>query len=175
MAHRLPFIATKVESTKFKWRVLVNKHFAPSSPLHTAVGRAIDVILDFYPAHLWTDFMSMMSFTDYNAEFDALLTDFLNFSFNITAGDMVDCFHHIPCQDCVEVWSDVVTFCAKHNIYAVSVPVVSGNGPGRLGVHQLPGWVVFQLHDTTKVLFFIYFFDESVFLTTEDQASNDDT
>lgn len=39
--------------------LIVNKHGTPCCGLHSLVSRALDILLDAFPVHLWTDYLSV--------------------------------------------------------------------------------------------------------------------
>ena len=50
-----PALLLKWKAPRVKWRLAINKHFAPCTGLHGIVGRVIGVALNNMPAHTWSD------------------------------------------------------------------------------------------------------------------------
>ena len=81
-----------------------------------------------------------------------MFSKFRNPSCAIAAEDMSDCFHHLTICDGPNVWARVERFWSKQGVTHISVPAGVDKGRGRLGVHDLPGWLVVPLSLVSAVL-----------------------
>ena len=93
-----------------KWRLIVNKHFTPCCGLHSLVSRALDVLLDAFPTHLWSDYLSMGEIVSLVSDFNSQVR---HYQFDIgcaVAADMTDCFRHLPCEHFADMWDDLAGY-----------------------------------------------------------------
>ncbi|CAJ1339532.1 unnamed protein product, partial [Effrenium voratum] len=148
-----PIILPKWKAPGIKWRLVVNKHSAPTTGLHSAVSKAIDVALNHMPRETWGDFSSSVSFLDLVADFNQRVQErFESCCVWTEAADMVDCYHHLPCDQAPLVWDAVATFLSNRGIHFISVPRRKGFGLGRFGQCLDAGWVCFSLDQIRLVL-----------------------
>ena len=148
-----PIILPKWKAPSIKWRLVVNKHSAPTTGLHSAVSKAIDVALNHMPRETWGDFSSSVSFLDLVADFNQRVQErFESCCVWTEAADMVDCYHHLPCDQAPLVWDAVATFLSNRGIHFISVPRRKGFGLGRFGQCLDAGWVCFSLDQIRLVL-----------------------
>ena len=148
-----PVFLPKWKGPGVKWRLLVNKHHAPATGLHSAVSRAIDVVLDNMPREAWSDFPSANAFLGMVSDFNALVKSmFMEPRGWIAAMDMVDCFHHLPCSEAPSIWDAFSTFWSARHVAYISVPLRRGGGAGRLGLVCDAGWVCFSFAEIREVL-----------------------
>ena len=148
-----PIILPKWKAPGIKWRLVVNKHSAPTTGLHSAVSKAIDVALNHMPRETWGDFSSSVSFLDLVADFNQRVQErFESCCVWTEAADMVDCYHHLPCDQAPLVWDAVATFLSNRGIHFISVPRRKGFCLGRFGQCLDAGWVCFSLDQIRLVL-----------------------
>jgi hypothetical protein len=141
-----PVLLPKWKAPGVKWRLVVNKHNAPPTGLHSAVSKAIDVALDGMPREAWSDFASALGFLELAAEFNCRAGSMFDDPCVWTeAADMVDCFHHLPCAEAASMWDVVSEFWVGLGILCLSVPKRKGSGPGKFGRYEEAGWVCFSL------------------------------
>ncbi len=133
--------------------MLVNKHPAPCCGLHSFVARAIDVALDALPVEQWSDYMSLMDIVRFTHDFNARAASMFSCTEGTTvAADMVDCFHHVPCMQCMSIWASVAAYWEARGFKGVSVPSKSLGLKGRLGLCQDRGWTHIRFVDIARVL-----------------------
>jgi len=148
-----PKLLPKWKAPGVKWRLLVNKRSTPCNGLHGIVSRVIDVVLNAMPKHMWSDLNSIRDFVDECSVFNDMMADQFTTPVTCTvAGDMADCYHHIPCNDCTEVWRSLKSYWMSRGVLYISVPKRSKLGPGKLGMHELRGWVCVTFDDVSFVL-----------------------
>jgi hypothetical protein len=148
-----PAFLPKWKAPGLKWRLIIDKHRAPCSGLHSVIARVIDAALDNLPVEMWSDYNSLMDLLPCVADFnDHVASLFSDPVFTIEAEDMADCYHHLPCNRAPAIWDDVCSFWMKRGVAHISVPTGRGRGRGRLGVHDLPGWLVVPLCIVSAVL-----------------------
>lgn len=148
-----PVLLPKWKAPGIKWRLIINKRFTPCNRVHSLVCRGIDAVLDSVPVHHWSDFSSPLCFIDscqlFNERTRAEVADPICATI---AGDMCDCFHHIPVEDCVPNWEELSRDTAARGFACVSVPLRSGDGPGKFGKCEYPGWITLTFDDITCAL-----------------------
>ena len=148
-----PVFLPKWKGPGVKWRLVINKHLAPATGLHSAVSRAIDVALDNMPREDWSDFPSAHVFLDMVHDFNALVRQlFVTPCCWIAAMDMVGCFHHLPCGEAPSMWDSVAAFWGRRHVSEISVPLRTGHGTGRMGRYSEAGWVCFSFAEIRQVL-----------------------
>ena len=138
-----PVILPKWKAPGVKWRLIVNKHMAPCSGLHSVVARAVDLAIYSLPRESYSDFSSPSDFLKFCADFNNKCrsdTDCITI-----AGDMVDCFRHLDVPLCCKAWACVEKELASRRVRCISLPRKSSGGRGRLGRYDSPGWVVVDL------------------------------
>ena len=145
-------VLPKWKAPGVKWRLIINKHATPCCYLHSVVSKAIDVLLDSFPMHLWSDFMSVQDVVymvhDFNSRSD-------RFAFDCgytVAADMKDCFRHLPCPDGEVMWSALSDWWRSRNVHGVSVPAMNSGEKGQLGNCTDPGWIYCALESISAVI-----------------------
>ena len=145
-------VLPKWKAPGVKWRLIINKHATPCCYLHSVVSKAIDVLLDSFPMHLWSDFMSVQDVVymvhDFNSRSD-------RFAFDCgytVAADMKDSFRHLPCPDGEVMWSALSDWWRSRNVHGVSVPAMNSGEKGQLGNCTDPGWIYCALESISAVI-----------------------
>ena len=148
-----PKFLPKWKAPGVKWRLLVDKHSTPCNGLHGIVSRAVDVVLNAMPKHMSSDLNSIRDFVEACLVFNDKLAELVTNPVTCTvAGDMADCYHHIPCEDCIDIWRRLQTYWMNRGVLYISVPRCSKQSPGKLGRHELRGWVCVTFDDVSFVL-----------------------
>ena len=65
---------------------------------------------------------------------------------------MADCFHHLPCAECVRFWDEACAALAEQGVDFVSVTRTAQAQPGRLGKHEGPGWITLSFGQIRSIL-----------------------
>ena len=106
-----------------------------------------------FPIEQWSDLNSPRFFVeacnDYNQRVRAYFSSPMS---STVAGDMFDCYHHIPSELIPQIWRQVQCLLEGRGISCVSVPHKVGQGKGKLGTHDLSGWVAVPLDAVASVL-----------------------
>ena len=94
-----------------------------------------------------------MDFVNLCADFNRRIRSFLGDSCSLNvAGDMKDCFHHLPCLSVCEVWDSISEYWAKQGVHFISVPRRARASPARLGKFEEPGTVVLTFLHVRNIL-----------------------
>ena len=148
-----PRLSPKWKAPGMKWRLVIDKSHTPCNRLHSLICRALDVLLDAYPQHLWSDFGSPVDFAVEAQKFNKKARRlFGQPSCSTVAGDMVDCFHHIPAIEILRIWREFEAWWLEQGISTVSVPRQKSGERGRIGKMDIPGWVVVTFDNISCVL-----------------------
>ena len=123
-----------------KWRLIVNKHATPMCGLHSLTSRAVDVLLDCFPKHLWSDYLSMSDIVPMVGDFNSRCLEFGFDCGMIAAADMQDCFRHLPVESTAEMWDAFEAYWVEQGISSVSIPAKRLGCRGVLGFRDEPGW-----------------------------------
>ena len=134
-------VLPKWKSPGLRWRLIIQKHATPCCLLHSVVSRALDVLLDRFPHHLWSDFMSIQEVVDMVHDFNVQSGQLGYDSGYTVAGDMKDCFRHLPCPDGALMWTALSAWWRDQQVQGVSIPRKSADGKGCLGMCTDPGWI----------------------------------
>ena len=135
-----------------KWRLIINKHFTPCCGLHSLVSRALDVLLDGLPVHLWSDYLSIGDVVPLVAAFNLHASDYQFTIGCAVAADMVDCFRHLPCEHFADMWDALAAYWDSRSISMVSIPPKRLGGRGILGRCDDPGWTCLDFPSIRAVL-----------------------
>ncbi len=134
------------------WRLLINKHFTPCCVLHSICARAIDFAITSWSA-CDCELNSNLNFVDLCTEFNEIIEEKCGPCQGITAaGDMKDCFHHLPCEAAPSHWELVVDHWHAQGIRAISIPIKPSAGKPRFGIFHGPGWIVLYFEDISAIL-----------------------
>ena len=145
-------VLPKWKAPGLKWRLIIRKHRTPCGALHSLVSRAIDVLLDNFPTHLWSDYLSMAAVMPLVADFN-MRSAAMGCDVGCTAAaDMVDCFRHLPCDQAPVMWDSLAAFWSDKGISCVSVAAKQLACRGRLGFCEDPGWYPFRFDSIRTVL-----------------------
>ena len=68
------------------------------------ISSAVDVLLDNFPIHFWTDYLYMSQIMSMAQDFNSRRIEFGLDRGVITAEDMQDCFRHLPVKLTAEMW-----------------------------------------------------------------------
>ena len=133
-------VLPKWKAPGVKWRLIVNKHSTPCCGLHSFISRAVDVLLDNFPIHLWTDYLSMSQIMSMVQDFNSRSTEFGFDRGVIIAADMQDCFRHLPVELTAEMWDALANYWVDRGVAYVSIPAKRLNTRGVLGFRDEPHW-----------------------------------
>ena len=145
-------VLPKWKAPGVKWRLIINKHATPCCYLHSVVSKAIDVLLDSFPMHLWSDFMSVQDVVHMVHDFNSRSDRFAFDCGYTVAADMKDCFRHLPCPDGEVMWSALSDWWRSRNVHGVSVPAMNSGEKGQLGNCTDPGWIYCALESISAVI-----------------------
>ena len=135
-----------------KWRLIVNKHYTPCCGLHSLVSRGLDILLDSFPRHLWSDYLSMGEVVSLVGDFNLHVQDY-QFDVGCTAAaDMKDCFRHLPCERFADMWDGLAAYWKGLGLSCVSVPHKRLGCRGILGRCDDPGWTCIDFASIRKIL-----------------------
>lgn len=135
-----------------KWRLIVNKHFTPCCGLHSLVSRALDVLLDSFPVHLWSDYLSMGDIMTLVRDFNTMGDLYQMDSGCGVAADMTDCFRHLPIDKFGTMWDALSEFWSSKGVSMVSLPHKRLACRGILGRCDDPGWTCICFDSIRMVL-----------------------
>lgn len=137
----VPRLFPKWKAPGMKWRLILDKHCTPCCGLHTWVSRAVDVALDAFPVELFSDLPAVSDFMACVADFNSKVAEMMpDASWTVAAGDMADCFHHLPCQDAPSIWEELAQFWRDRGQSWISVPPKSCSLKGHFGKTLEVGW-----------------------------------
>ena len=145
-------VLPKWKAPGLKWRLIINKHATPCCALHSLVSKALDILLEAFPTHAVSDFLSVHDMIGMVHDFNSFSAEF-GFDIGATAAaDMKDCFRHLPCPDGVKMWQALADYWHDRHVFGVSVPSRFLKSKGVLGRCDDPGWTYCSFHDIGRVV-----------------------
>ena len=124
-------------------------------PPHVTICTLLSAVQ--FPVELWSDFSSPLQFAADCANFSQRVRSMYSSPVGCTAaGDMRDCFRHIPAREVNSYWLELRSFWVARGISCVSVRRRRDGEPGRLGLYDHRGYIVVTCDAiTTALLHFI--------------------